>query len=80
MIYVQLSGKLLPLKRRKVVTEEQNGKKKLLGRYLNQVIEWQKGKFKCQLSENDSAAIVDADQSTNIGTDNEVERLMMMMK
>ena len=39
MIYVQLSGKLLPLKRRKVVTEEQNGKKKLLGRYLNQVIE-----------------------------------------
>ena len=62
-----------------MVTEEQNGKKKLLGRYLNQVIEWQKGKFKCQLSENDSAAIVDADQSTNIGTDNEVERLMMMM-
>ena len=63
-----------------MVTEEQNGKKKLLGRYLNQVIEWQKDKFKCQLSENDSAAIVDADQSTNIGTDNEVERLMMMMK
>ena len=62
-----------------MVTEEQNGKKKLLGRYLNKVIEWQKGKFECRLSENDSAAIVDANQSTNIGIDNEVERLMMMM-
>ena len=81
MIYVQLSEKLLPLKRRKVVLEEENSKKKWQGRYLKQG-HWmrkfiEKTNSRVRLSENDSAAIADADQSTNISTENEIVYVIM---
>ena len=53
MIYVQLSEKLLPLKRRKVVPEEENCKKKWQGgisktRSLDEKI-YRKDKFESQV-------------------------------